>query len=165
MIKKLLFAIMLALPMMGFAQAKFGVINSQTLMENMPEMKEVQSQLEASSKKYEEEFKGLQDEFQKKFTELQNMEESTPQTIKDRRMEDVRNLNEKIEQFRATATQDLQRQQEQLIAPIQQKVMTAIQAVGDEGEYTFIFENQIPVYVGKDAVDVTPLVKSKLGIK
>ena len=43
--------------------------------------------------------------------------------------------------------------------------MTAIQSVGDEGSFTFIFENQIPVYVGKDAVDVTPLVKTKLGIK
>ena len=165
MIKKLLFAIMLALPMMGFAQSKFGVINSQTLMENMPEMKDVQTQLETASKKYEDEFKGLQDEFQKKYTELQSMEESTPQTIKDRRMQEVRDLSEKIEQFRATAPQDLQRQQEQLIAPIQQKVMTAIQSVGDEGSFTFIFENQIPVYVGKDAVDVTPLVKTKLGIK
>ena len=89
MIKKLLFAIMLALPMMGFAQSKFGVINSQTLMENMPEMKDVQTQLETASKKYEDEFKGLQDEFQKKYTELQSMEESTPQTIKDRRMKYV----------------------------------------------------------------------------
>jgi len=165
MIKKLLLAIMLVLPMVGFAQGKFGVINTQSLMEGMPEMKEVQTQLEASGKKYEDEFKALQDEFQKKYTELQSMEETTPQTIKDRRVQEIQELQQKIEQFRATATQDLGRQQEQLIAPIQQKVMTAIQAVGDEGGFTFIFENQVPVYVGKDAVDVTTLVKGKLGLK
>lgn len=165
MIKKLLLALMLVLPMMSFAQGKFGVINTQTLMEAMPEMKEVQTQIEASGKKYEDEFKALQDEFQKKYTEIQNMEETTPQTIKDRRIQEIQELQQKIEQFRATATQDLQRQQEQLMSPIQQKVMTAIQAVGDEGGYTMIFENQMPVYVGKDAVDVTSLVKTKLGIQ
>lgn len=156
---------MLVLPMMSFAQGKFGVINTNALMEAMPEMKEVQTQIEASGKKYEDEFKALQDEFQKKYTEIQNMEESTPQTIKDRRIQEIQELQQKIEQFRATATQDLQRQQEQLMTPIQQKVMTAIQAVGDEGGFTFIFENQMPVYVGKDAVDVTSQVKTKLGIQ
>ena len=51
------------------------------------------------------------------------------------------------------------------MAPIRQKVMTAIQSVGAEGAFTMIFENMIPVYTGKDVVDVTPLVKTKLGVK
>lgn len=165
MIKKFLLAIMLLLPVMGFAQSKFGVINTETLMEGMPEMTEVKSQLEAASKKYQDVFDELQEEFKKKYTELQSMEENTPQTIKDRKLQDIQELQQKIEQFRATATQDLGRQQEQLMSPIQQKVMTAIQAVGDEGGFTMIFENQMPVYVGKDAIDVTSLVKTKLGIK
>lgn len=164
MIKKVLLAIMIAIPAMGFAQ-KFGVINTETLMADMPDMKEVQAQVEASSKKYETEFKSLQDEFQSKFDEFQKMEESTPQNIKDRRMQELQELDQKIQQFRQTATQDLQRQSEQLMAPIRQKVVTAIQSVGAEGGYTFIFENAVPVYAGKDVTDVTVEVKSKLGIK
>ncbi len=155
---------MIAIPAMGFAQ-KFGVINTETLMADMPDMKEVQAQVEASSKKYETEFKSLQDEFQSKFDEFQKMEESTPQTIKDRRMQELQELDQKIQQFRQTATQDLQRQSEQLMAPIRQKVVTAIQSVGAEGAYTFIFKNAVPVYAGKDVTDVTVEVKSKLGIK
>jgi len=164
MIKKVLFAIMIAIPAMGFAQ-KFGVINTETLMSDMPDMKDVQTQVEAASKKYEAEFKSLQDEFQAKFDEFQKMEESTPQTIKDRRMQELQELDQKIQQFRQTATQDLQRQSEQLMAPIRQKVVTAIQSVGAEGGYTFIFENAVPVYVGKDVTDVTADVKTKLGLK
>ena len=163
MIKKILLAIMIALPSLAFAQ-KFGVVNSQEIIENLPEMKEVQSQLEAASKKYETELGNLQTEFQKKYSELQSMEESTPQTIRDRRVQEIQELGQKIEEFRATAQQDLQQQQQQLLMPIQQKVMTALNAVGQEGQFTLIFENVVPVYVGTDAVDVTPLVKTKLGL-
>lgn len=102
---------------------------------------------------------------QKKYTEFQSLEETTPSTIKDRRLQEMQELDQKIQQFRQTASEDLQRQQQQLMAPIQQKVMTAIQTVGQEGNFTFIFENMVPVYVGTDVTDVTPLVKAKLGIK
>lgn len=164
MIKKLLLAIMIALPLSVFGQ-KFGVINTQALMENMPEVKEVNTQLEAASKKYEDEFAKLQDEFKKKYEEFQALEESTPQTIRERRMQEIQELDNKISQFRATAQQDLQRQQQQLLGPVQEKVMKALQSVGDEGGYTFIFENVIPVYTGKDVTDLTDTVKARLGIK
>lgn len=164
MIKRLLLAIMIALPMSVFAQ-KFGVINTQALMETMPEMKTVQEQMEASAKKYQAEFDKLKEEFDKKFAEFQALEESTPQTIKDRRMQEMQELDAKIQQFRETALQDQQRQQQQLMAPIQEKVMKAIQSVGDEGGFTFIFENMMPVFTGKDVTDITESVKTRLGVK
>ena len=51
------------------------------------------------------------------------------------------------------------------MAPVQEKVVKAIQTVGAEGNYTFIFENVMPLYSGSDVTDVTPLVKTALGIK
>lgn len=164
MIKKLLLAIMIALPMSVFAQ-KFAVINTQQLMESMPEIKTVNEQLEAANKKYQDEFTKLQEEFQKKFEEFQALEASTPQTIKDRRMQEMQELENKIQQFREMAAQDIQRQQQQLMAPIQEKVIQAIKAVGAEGSYTFVFENMMPLYTGSDVTDITDSVKSRLGIK
>lgn len=164
MIKKVLLAIMIALPSMAFAQ-KFGVIDTQALTQSLPEMKEAQTQLEASVKKYQDEENNLRAEFEKKYKELEAMEESTPQTIKDRRIAELQELQTKIQQFQQTASQDLQRQQEQLMAPIQQKVITAIKSVGAEGNFTMIFENVSPLYTGTDVIDVTPQVKTKLGIK
>lgn len=164
MIKKLLLAIMIALPTLGFAQGKFGVINTATLIEEMPEMKDVKAQLEAASKKYEDEFNKLAGAYQEKYTEFQNLSDDTPKAIKDRRLQELQELEQKIGQFRLTAQQDLEQQQNQLVQPIQQRVMSAIQAVGEEGGYTMIFENMVPVFTGKDVVDVTPVVKTKLGI-
>ncbi len=164
MIKKLLLAIMIALPMSVFAQ-KFGVINTNQLMEALPEMKTVKEQMDAATKKYEDEFSKLQEEFNKKYQEFQALEESTPQTIKERRMQEMQELDAKIQKFRETAQQDLQRQQQQLMAPIQENVIKAIQSVGAEGNYTFVFENMMPIYTGTDVTDITPLVKTRLGIK
>ncbi len=163
MFKRLLIAILIALPMTVFAQ-KYGVINTQALMESMPEIKQINDQLTASGNSYQEEFNKLTAEFQKKFEEFQALsnDPSTPQTIKDRRTQEMQELENKIQQFRQTADQDLQRQQQQLMAPLQEKVMKAIQAVGEEGGYTFIFENVIPVYTGKDVTDVTETVKALL---
>lgn len=165
MIKKLLLALIIALPFACAAQGKFAVVNTQELIQGLPETAKAQSDLEASSKKYEDELKKLQDEMQAAYTEFQNLPADTPDAIKERRMQSMQELDQRIQQFRNTAAQDLQRQQEALLAPIQDKIQKAIQAVGDEGSYIMIFENMVPVYVGSGADDVTAKVKAKLGIK
>ncbi len=164
MIKKLLLAILIAFPMSLFAQ-KFGVINTTELMQSLPEVKSVTEQMQVASKKYEDEFAKLQEEFNKKFQEFQALEASTPETIKERRTQELQEIDTKIQRFRETAEQDLQNQNRQLMAPIQEKVVKAIQSVGAEGNFTFIFENVMPLYTGADVTDVTPLVKTALGIK
>ena len=163
MFKKLLLAIMIALPLSVFAQ-KFAVINTNTLISALPEVKSVNEQLESANAKYQEEFTKLQSEFQKKFEEFQALDASTPQSIKDRRIQEVQELENKINQFRETASQDLNRQQQQLMAPIQEKVLKAIQSIGQEGGYTFVFENMVPLYTGADVKDITDEVKARLGV-
>ena len=111
---------MIAFPMSLFAQ-KFGVINTNELMTSLPEMKSVQEQMEAATKKYEDEFAKLQEEFNKKFQEFQALEASTPETIKERRTQELQEIDTKIQRFRETAQQDLQRQNQQLLAPYRKR--------------------------------------------
>ncbi len=166
MLKKILLAIIIALPCTALAQ-KFGVVDGESIISAMPEMTTIQNQLNDASKKYEEEFAKLTEEMNKKVTEFQALDKdtTTPESIKERRMQEIQELDSKIQQFRQTASQDLQRQQQQLMAPVEQKITDAIKAVGQEGAYVFIFQQQIPIYVGTTVTDVTPAVKAKLGIK
>lgn len=166
MIKKiiLVLAAVVAIPVVANAQ-KFGLVNGEEVFNALPEVAKVQEQITEASKHYEDEFKKLQDEFDKKYTEFQNLGQDTPDSIKERRMAELQELDQKMQQFRATAQQDLQRQQQTLIAPIEQKIMEAINAVGQEGGFTFIFPDGMASYVGKDVINVTAEVKTKLGIK
>ena len=67
--------------------------------------------------------------------------------------------------FMQKAQEDLQKQQETLLAPIQQKLMNAIQAVGAEGGYAGILDSSTLLYQGSNIEDVSAKVKAKLNIK
>lgn len=168
MLKKIILALLVALPMSAAAQ-KFGTVDINAVIEAMPEIAQMQTQLTEASQKYEAEFQKLIEEVNKLVTEYQTIADdpNTPQTIKDRRVQEITERQQKVEQFRNTATEDLQRQQNQLMAPIQAKMTDAIKAVGQEGGFTFIFPNEptLILYQGADVIDVTALVKAKLGIQ
>ena len=168
MIKKLILAAFLALPMCIAAQTlKFGTVNTQEIFNLMPDKVTAENTLKGVSEKYEAEFKKLQDEFNKKYTEFQALDENTPQSIKDSRARELQENSQKIQNFQQMAAQDIQKQQEALLAPITEKLQQAIQSVGKENSFTFIYDLSIPsvVYYGAPAEDVTPLVKAKLGLK
>lgn len=168
MFKKIILAIVLALPMSVFAQ-KFGVVDVENVFKAMPEFATMQTQMDEATKKYEAVFQKLGEELDKLYAEFQTMSQDadTPDTIKQRHMQDIQEREQNINKFRSTATQDLNRQQEQLMAPIQQKITQAIQSVGAEGGYTFIFPNEqgLLLYMGADVTNVTDAVKAQLGIK
>ena len=169
MFKKLIIAVLCCLPMGMMAQTtlKFGTVNSAEVIAAMPERAAAEQQLQDLSKKYEDEFVKIQEEFTKKYKEYMALGDTIPETIRARRMQEVQDSQSRIESFREMATQDIQKQQEALFAPVQQKLMDAIKAVGAEGKYTYIFDLAYPIviYQGAPSEDVTPLVKAKLGLK
>ncbi len=168
MIKKFLLALAVALPACAFAQApKFGVVDAESIIPKIPEFVDAQNKVNEASKTYESEYAKITEELQKKYAEFQELDKDpgTLQSIKERRMQDIQELDKKAQQFAQTAQQDLQRQQAQLMQPVQEKVINAIKTVGNENGYTMIFPEGVPAYVSADVQDVTPLVKAKLGIK
>ena len=168
MIKKLILAAFLALPMCIAAQTlKFGTVNTQEIFNLMPDKVTAENTLKGVSEKYEAEYKKLSEEIEKKYKEFQALDENTPQSIRDSRTREIQENSQKIQNFQQMAQQDLAKQQETLLAPISEKIQKAIQAVGAEGGFTFIYDLSIPavIYTGNGAVDATPLVKAKLGIQ
>lgn len=167
MIKKVLLVLALVLPMTAMAQ-KFGVVDIETIFSAMPESTAMQTQLTDTSRRYEEEFAKLQEEVNKLYTEYQTIanDANTPESIKERRVQEIQERAANVDRFRNTATQDIQRLQEQLMAPITQRINDAVKAVGAEGSYTFIFpqEPSLLLYTGADVTDVTADVKIKLGL-
>ncbi len=168
MFKRIILAIAVLFPMSIFAQ-KFGVVDLENVFQAMPESATMRTQIEESSKKYQDEFQQLREELDKLYAEFQTIsqDKDTPDSIKELRLSDIQEREQKVNQFRNTAQQDLERLQEQLLAPIQQKISEAVKAVGAEGGYTFIFPNEqsLLLYQGTAVIDVTADVKAKLNLK
>lgn len=169
MFKKLIIAVLCCLPMSLMAQTtfKFGTVNSAEIIAAMPERAAAEQQLQDLSKKYEDEFVKVQEEFQNKYKEVQALGDTVPETIRMRRLQEIQESQQHIESFRTMAQEDIAKKQEELFIPIQQKLMDAIKAVGEEGKFTYIFDLTYPVvlYQGVGNEDITPLVKAKLGIQ
>ena len=164
MIKKILLAVLVALPMSVAAQ-KFGVVSAEQIFASMPETAEIQKKLGEASKQYEDEYAKLQEEMNKKFSEYQALmdDANTPQSIKDRRLQDIQEMDKKAQQFLQTAQQDLQRQQQQLMQPVQEKLFNAIKTVGAEQNLVMVFPAESPLYVSTEVIDITPMVMTAVG--
>lgn len=168
MFKKLLLMAALALPMLASAQTvKIGLVDTNAIMAAMPETIEAQNKIQDTSNKYDEEYRKLGEEMKRMYDELSNLDESTPAAIRDRKTRDFTEYQQKIQQFEQNAMQDLQKLQNDLMAPIVQKMRTAIESVGIEGGYSLIEDNnpQIVLYHSAPTVDITNDVKTKLGIR
>lgn len=165
MFKRILLAVLVALPMMLSAQTvKIGLVDAQGVLTSLPAFKEAQVALDGMTKKYEEESKKLQTELQRLYEDYQAMSQDELPAIRERKEQDIVATQQKVESFNMKAREDLQKQQESLIAPIMTNVQNAIQSVGKEGGYTIIQDINSVYYYGAPAEDITAAVKAKLGV-
>ena len=163
--KKILILALLAAPLTMFAQ-KFGHVNVEEIIPLMPAYTKAQTELQNAQKEYEDELRYMNEEFQKKLQDYDAQAKTLPETTRQRREQELTELNERMNKYAQTAETELQQLSAERMAALENKILEAIKAVGDAGDFLYIFSNQgqIP-YIGKGSVDVTQQVKDKLGIK
>ncbi len=166
MLKKLLVAAFIALPLCASAQdLKFATVNLQTIFQAMPETTAANAAIQEKAKQYEDENLKMREELEKKYTEYTAERETLPENIRARREQEIQEISQRMENFMEVARNDLQQQQEQLIAPIQEKLMNAVKEVATEGNYVYVLDEQQVVFKGSMTEDITPKVIAKLGIQ
>lgn len=166
--KKLIFALLLLMPLGAFAQSnlKMGYINRNELAQQMPEYNDAMKQLEDMRLKYTTEGQKLQEEFQKKYQDYMNQQDTLDAAIRQYKESEIMRLQQSIEEFTRNADSSLQKRQQELMTPVVQKMDQAIRSVGDENGFTYIFDNSagIIAYTSSSSINVLPLVKAKLGL-
>lgn len=168
MFKKILLVAALLIPMLASAQTlKIGLVDQADILSKMPDTAAAQKKVEDASKSYDEEYQKLGEEMKRLYDELQKMKEDELPAIKERKTREFTDYQQKIQQFEQNAMNDIQKMQQELMAPIMQKIRTAIESVGKEGGYSLIQDKnpQLTIYFAAPVVDITPEVKAKLGIQ
>ena len=161
-------AIILLIGTTAVAQSfKFGHINSQELLQLMPERDSAQAVLETYAQQLENQLETMQVEYNNKVQNYLNEQENYTDLIRQTKEQELNDLNERIQGFQATAQQDLRRKESELIQPIITKAQNAVKAVGKENGFTYIFDiaTGSVIYFSEKSEDVLPLVKRKLGIE
>ena len=149
------------------AQAKFGHVNTQEIIQAMPEYNKAKTEIEALTNQYEADLKSMQDELQKKGDAFEKEQATLPDNIKQRRQQELQDMYTKIQQSFQDNQQALAKAQQEKMQAITTKVIDAIKAVGQAGGYVYIMEMGagIPYISTTLSTDVTAQVKQKLGLK
>ena len=156
--------LMLCAPMTLFAQ-KFGHLDSQALIQSLPEAIKVQSELEAQGKIYENDLKAMQEELQRKADEYDKTKSTMNSTKQAETEKALQDMYTKIQQTAQDNQQAFNKMQQDKLGPILQKVRDAIEQVAKAGGYVYIMEQAAgqPIYINTTlSKDVTAEVKAQL---
>jgi outer membrane protein len=151
------------------AQAKFGHVNTQEIIQAMPEFNTAKTEIETLTQQYEADLKAMQDELQKKGEQFDKDQATLPENIKQRRQQELQDMYQKYQQSAQDNQQALYKAQQEKMQVVSSKLNDAIKAVGQEGSYVYIMQTNvqevIPYISTTLSTDVTAQVKAKLGLK
>lgn len=148
-----------------FAQ-KFGYINSQELLSQMPEVKKADSSLQLFAKSYQDQLDVMGKEYQKKLQEYQASAKTMSDAMKEVKEKELMDLQNRMETTNQSGQEKIQKKKEELYGPILEKADKAIKEVAKTNNYDYVFDAGAgSLLYAKDSDNILPLVKAKLGIK
>ena len=145
-------------------EARFGHIDTQALLESMPERNNIQSEIEGAAGEYEQEILRMQGDLEAKVAEYQQKAESWPVAIRSQKEQEITQDQQGLEQFYSTVQQELGMLEQSLLEPMIERARKAIEEVGSAEGFTYIFDTSTGSIVYNGGEDVLALVKAKLGL-
>ncbi len=123
------------------AQSKIAHINTQDLVEAMPEMKAAQSQLEKLQKTYDTEIRAMAQELDNKIKQYGAEAESKTDEVNKKRAEEVQGMQNNIGAYQQQALKDLDKKQVDILQPILERAKNAIQKVARVKGYQYVLDS------------------------
>lgn len=162
-LKSLLLIAVFTLGLGGVANAqKMGHIDLEKLVSEMPATKSLKADIEKLSKTYQNEIESMGKKLDakiKKYTAEQNQQ---TKEINEIRAKEVQTDQQRYEQLRQTAYQEMQKKQAEGLKPIYDKVQKAIEEVAAAKGISYVFD--VRTLLVKKGEDLYTAVKTKLGI-
>ena len=160
-------------PLISFvssAQSKIGYVDSDTIMDNLPDVEEARQKLDAliqewqtELKKMEADLKAMQDDFEKRKLIM------TGQTSSEA-LAEITKIEKEISDYRDKkfgANGELFQKQNELMKPLQNKIFATIQEIALEEDLDFVFDRSgdILFLYAKDQYDLTTKVLERLKLE
>ena len=144
---------------------KFGHIDLQGLVQLMPERITAEAEFNAFQTELEDVIGEMQKELQTKYAEFEQLGPDASEVKKNAKVTDIQDMQQKIQSYEATARQQLQQKQGEVLKPVYDKAQEAIAEVAKEKGLIYVFEVNSLIFKSNESMDLLPLVKAKLGIQ
>ena len=105
----------------------------------------------------------LEAEYNEMYNKYSSEEASMSEAVKALKQDEIRDKITRIDNFRASAQEELQTEEAKLLQPVYEKVRAAIQEVAKEQGYTYVLDAATLLYVD-GGTDISEDVKKKLNM-
>jgi len=147
---------------------KFGHINSDELIQIMPEYDSATVKLEKFRKELVNALELMSVELNTKNDAYQKESKLLSDIVKQTKEQELIDMDKRIKDFQTNAQTQLQTKQAEVFQPIYAKVDKAIKEVGKENGFLYVFDvakGALLYFDEAKSINILPLVKTKLGLK
>ena len=168
--KKLIFSFIISIATLSVYAQKFAYVDSDYILERMPEYGSAQDQLDKLSLNWQEEIEELYQEIDQLYKKYQADKVLLTQEMKNKREGEIINKEKdakELQRKRFGPEGDLYTKRKELIQPIQDKVYNAIQDLSNEKRYDIIFDksSNLIMLFSNPSLDKSDDILKMLGYK
>lgn len=161
----LMAAVVFAATATGASAQKFGYVNSQEVVFALPDVKDVEANLQKMGEEWMLQIEEMTVEGNKKVDEYQKTEATLSEVMKQQKQAEIQGLSQRIDELRTQAQSEMDAKETELMKPLIDKVRVAIETVMKAQGLAGVFEGGALVTTDPaQMTDVTPLVKKQLGV-
>ena len=150
------------------ASSKIGFADVDYIFSQMPEAKQIDTELKSTQAQLKNQIDSRVQEFQKKLADYQANLNTMLDAVRQNTERELQQLQDNLQKLQQDAQATIDNKRAQLMEPVYQKVGKAIEDVARENGYTFIINQQIGgldvILYGDENNDVSDLVLKKLGV-
>jgi outer membrane protein len=125
------------------SQQKSGFVNSQTILNELPEAQEAQKKLNGLIQTAQDTLEKMQKDFQAQYEDYQKKQAMMTDAAKKEQEQKLVEQDQQIKQFQQvkfSQTGEIAQQREKVFAPVREKIVKAIQSVAKEEKMVFVFD-------------------------
>lgn len=169
--KKYVLILLFSIGMMGTGLAqKFAFVNSEYILDNIPEYKKAQDQLDQLSAQWQKEIEIKYTEIDKLYKSYQAEQILLTEDMKKRREDEIVQKEKEVKDFQKQkfgVDGELFKKKQELVKPIQDKVYNAVKKLAAEGSYAVIFDksSDLIMLYGSPKYDKSDEVLQAMGYK
>ena len=149
------------------APLKIGYTSVDYVLSQMPESKQIESDLKAYSSQLEAQLKSKIADYQTKAEAYQKGASAMTEVVRADKEKELTGLQGSIQEFQRSADNSLQQKQQTLLKPALDKLQKTIDAVATENGYTYVLNSDgaSPVLLhGPKEGDISDMILKKRGV-
>ncbi len=154
----------------SFAQLKIGYVDSNTIMDNLPDAQDARQKLDALVKEWQDELNKKEAAWKAKYDDYEKRKLIMTDQTRSEMETELMNMEKDISDYREKkfgTNGELFQKQDDLMKPVQNKIFNAIQDIAQEEDLDFVLDRSgdVMLLYAKEEYDITNKVLDKLKLE